>query len=67
VDALMPAEVRVDGPGSWRVAFNDPGATVVLQERRVDTGRPLTCAATAPGWMRVFDLVDVELGAEVPR
>jgi hypothetical protein len=67
VDALVPAEVRVDGPGSWRVSFGDPAATVVLRERRVDTGRPLTCAATAPGWMRVFDLVDVELGAEVPR
>ena len=67
VDALVPTDVRADGPGSWRVAFGDPDATVVLRERRVDTGRPLTCAATAPGWMRVFDLVDVELGAAVPR
>jgi hypothetical protein len=63
VDALVPAEVRVDGPGSWRVSFGDPDATVVLRERRVDTGRPLTCAATSPGWMRVFDLVDVVVGA----
>jgi len=31
----------------------------VLRERRVDTDRPLTCAATATGWMRVFDLLDV--------
>jgi hypothetical protein len=25
----------------------------------VETGRPLTCAATVPGWMRVFELVEV--------
>jgi hypothetical protein len=34
---------------------------VLLRERRVAADRPLTCAATAPGWMRVFDLLDVAL------
>ena len=28
-----------------------------IAERRVDAGRPLTCAATNPGWMREFDLL----------
>jgi len=61
VDALRP--VQADGRGGlWRVVFTDPDATVVLEERREDTDRPLTCAATAPGWMRVFDLVDVAIG-----
>jgi hypothetical protein len=66
VDALAPVDVEGDGPGTWRVRFADPAVSVVLRERRVDTGRPLTCAATAPGWMRVFDPVDVTLGAPVP-
>ncbi len=66
VDALVPLDVRADGPASWRVSFAGPAVTVVLDERRVETGRPLTCAATAPGWMRVFDLVDVVLDAPVP-
>jgi hypothetical protein len=38
---------------------------VVLRQRQVDTGRPLTCAATRPGRMRVFDLVEVVLPAPV--
>ena len=62
VDALVPTDVRPDGPGSWRVGFSEPDVTVVLTEQRVDTGRALTCAATTPGWMRVFDLVDVARG-----
>jgi Sucrase/ferredoxin-like len=66
VDALVPTDVRVDGPGSWRVGFSDPDVTVVLTEQRVDTGRALTCAATAPGWMRVFELVDVARATPVP-
>lgn len=69
VDALAPVDARAGtGPdaGSWRVGFTDPDVTVVLEERRVDAGRPLTCAATAPGWMRLFDLVTVTLGASVP-
>jgi hypothetical protein len=67
VDALVPTAVRGDGPGTWSVAFADPDVTVTLKELRVDTGRPLTCAATAPGWMRVFDLVDVAPGTPAAR
>jgi hypothetical protein len=66
VDALVPTGVRVDEPGSWRVTFADPDVVVVLTERRVDTGRPLTCAATVPGWMRVFELVDVGPATPAP-
>lgn len=61
VDALRPVDAKSDGaaePG-WRVELADPDCTVLLRERRVDMGRPLTCAATVPGWMRVFDLVDI--------
>ena len=47
--------------GTWLVRFTDPEVRVVLRERRVAADRPLTCAATAPGWMRVFDLLDVAL------
>jgi Sucrase/ferredoxin-like len=66
VDALRPVDVG-HGAGTWRVTFADPDATVVLRERRVATGRPLTCAATVPGWIRVFDLIEVTLGmAPVP-
>jgi hypothetical protein len=66
VDALVPTEVRLDGPGSWRVSFIDPDVTVALTEQRVDTGRALTCAAATPGWMRVFELVDVARATPVP-
>ena len=61
VDALRPVEVSDGGAGTWLVRFTDPEARVVLRERRVAADRPLTCAATAPGWMRVFDLLDVAL------
>ncbi len=63
VDALAPVDARSDA-GSWRVTFADPDVTVVLREGRVDTGRPLTCAATAPGWMRTFDLVSVSVSGK---
>lgn len=66
VDALVPVDVRTDPAGNWHVTLADPAATVVLRQRQVDTGRPLTCAATRPGWMRVFDLVDVALPAPAP-
>lgn len=59
VDALRPVDAYPVGAGRWDVRFADPEVTVVLRERRVDTDRHLTCAATAPGWMRVFDLLDV--------
>ncbi len=55
VDALQVVDVVPDGL-EWQVRFADPSCTVVLRERRVDAGRPLTCAATAPGWMRIFDV-----------
>lgn len=56
VDALQLVDATADGY-RWTVRFRDPDIVVVLRERRVATGRPLTCAATAPGWMRVFDQV----------
>jgi hypothetical protein len=65
VDALglvgISAEQFADGSSGWRVELADPGCTVRLRERRVETGRPLTCAATVTGWMRVFDLVELEV------
>lgn len=57
VDALRAVSATELGPSGWRVALADPDCVVELTERRVDPGRPLTCAATAPGWMRVFDLM----------
>jgi len=63
VDALRPVDASPDEAGSWHVRFADPEVTIVLRERRVDTDRRLTCSAKAPGWMRVFDLLDVALGA----
>jgi hypothetical protein len=63
VDALRLVDASPDEAGSWHVRLADPEVTIVLRERRVDTDRRLTCAATAPGWMRVFDLLDVALGA----
>jgi hypothetical protein len=60
VDALGVRSVTRTGSSGWRVLLADPDCAVELVERRVDAGRPLTCAATAPGWMRVFDLVGVE-------
>lgn len=59
VDALRMVGAEPDGEAGWRVEFAEPECVVVLRERRVDTGRPLTCAATSPGWMRVFDLVEL--------
>lgn len=62
VDALRLVRLGSDGP-VWRVELADPGCTVLLRERAVDPGRPLTCAATAPGRIRVFDLIDVSTAA----
>lgn len=63
VDALrlvdVVAEQQADGSPGWRVELADPDCSVRLRERRVETGRPLTCAATTPGYMRVFELVEV--------
>lgn len=67
VDALgLVAATSVRHPGGapgWRVELTDPDCSVLLVERYVDAGRPLTCAATAPGRMRVFDLVEITLSA----
>lgn len=60
VDALRARSAVPAGDGRWRVELADPDCAVELVERRVDTDRPLTCAATDPGWMRVFDLLSVE-------
>ncbi|MEU6131647.1 sucrase ferredoxin [Saccharopolyspora sp. NPDC047091] len=59
VDALRPVGVEPDGDGGWRVSLADPAIAVRLRERWVPTGRPLTCAATAPGRMRLFDLLEL--------
>jgi hypothetical protein len=59
VDALRVRSATRLGSARWRVVLADPDCTVDLAERRIDAGRPLTCAATAPGWMRAFDLLDV--------
>lgn len=45
-----------DGTTDWHVELADPGCSVLLRERYVVADRPLTCAATAPGRMRVFDV-----------
>lgn len=57
VDALRTVAVTAPEAGRWRVELADPGCVVELTERLVEAGRPLTCAATTPGRMRVFDLV----------
>jgi hypothetical protein len=65
VAELVPTGCHDEDAGTWRVTFAEPDVTVVLRQRRVDTDRPLTCAATRPGWMRVFDLVDLALPRRV--
>lgn len=59
VDALVPTSATTTEPDLWHVTFADPEVTVVLRERRETADRPLTCAATAFGWLRLFDLVEV--------
>jgi hypothetical protein len=56
VDALGVVDVD-GGDGHWTVRLTDPGCVVRLVERHVAAGRPLTCAATSPGWLRTFDTV----------
>lgn len=57
--ALRAVSVTGSRSGRWRVELADPGCVVELAERLVDAGRPLTCAATSPGRIRVFDLVSL--------
>jgi hypothetical protein len=59
VDDLRVVSVTAPGPDRWSVVLADPEVVVELAERRVAAGRPLTCAAAAPGWMRVFDVITV--------
>ena len=66
VAELVPTGCHDEDGGTWRVTFTRPDVTVVLRQRRVDTDRPLTCAATRPGWLRVFDVVAVTVGTPVP-
>lgn len=61
VDDLRVVSVASPAPGRWEVALTDPDVVVELAERRVAAGRPLTCAAVAPGWMRVFDVITVKV------
>jgi hypothetical protein len=44
------------------VTLAEPDCVVELAEHHVETGRPLTCAATLPGRMRVFDLLSFTAG-----
>lgn len=61
VDALRMVGAEPEGEAGWRVQLAEPDCLVSLRERRVEPGRPLTCAATSSGWMRVFDLLDLHL------
>jgi hypothetical protein len=60
VDALRLVHVtRDDLPGGgtdWHIELADPDCSVLLREQYVASGRPLTCAASAPGRLRVFDV-----------
>jgi hypothetical protein len=60
VDALRLVHVArddlPDGSTDWHVELADPDCSVLLRERYVAAGRPLTCAATTHGRMRVFDV-----------
>ncbi|WP_308282645.1 sucrase ferredoxin [Pseudonocardia nigra] len=71
VDALQLVDLKPDeqpdGSPGWRVELGHPDCSVVLHERTVATGRPLTCAATAPGRMRVFDLVELTIATDAWR
>lgn len=62
VDALALRSATSPSPGTWQVVLGGPEVVVEVRERRVEAGRPLTCSATAPGWMREFDLISVAAG-----
>lgn len=59
VDDLRLVRAELEGDAYWRVELASPGCTVLLRERWVDADRPLTCAATAAGRARAFDLVEL--------
>lgn len=59
VDDLRLVDVTSDDHPDgtdWHVELAEPDCSVLLRERYVTVDRPLTCAATAPGRMRVFDV-----------
>jgi len=60
VDALRLVHITrddlPDGGTDWHVELADPDCSVLLREQYVATERPLTCAAAAPGRLRVFDV-----------
>jgi hypothetical protein len=61
VDALVPRDVeQLDGT-RWRVRLTYPSGPVevVVAARRSEPVARLTCAATRPESVRVFDLVDL--------
>jgi hypothetical protein len=45
-----------DGRTDWHVELASPDCSVLLRESQADAGRPLTCAATAPGRLRNYEL-----------
>ena len=53
--------VESTGAGEWLVRLSAPDAdlAVRVRERRVDTGRRLTCSAVAVGSVRTFELVEL--------
>jgi hypothetical protein len=61
----VKSEQQADDSRVWHVELSDPACSVRLRERRVETGRPLTCAATATGWMRLFDLIELTVPGAV--
>jgi hypothetical protein len=45
-----------DGRTEWHVELAAPDCSVLLRESESDAGRPLTCAATATGRLRGYEL-----------
>ena len=64
VDALGLVDIAGDDR-LWTVRLTEPDCIVRLTEHRVAAGRPLTCAATAPGWLRNFVVVSVTRAARL--
>lgn len=58
VDAFVPRGVESAGPQEWRVRLGDPDIVLRVREQVREVGRPLTCAAVAPGRVRSFELVE---------
>ena len=64
--SFAPLAVESTGAGEWLVRLSAPDADLAVQvrERRVDTGRRLTCSAVAVGSVRTFELVGLQ---QIPR